>query len=75
MQSFGIEKERTPTVAQVRALLPLLQEPVSFFLHGFKVAKCKSSSYSLTYLFFKVWMPPLLHVPELVKKAELCSCR
>jgi hypothetical protein len=20
-------------------------------------------------------MPPLLHVPELVKKAELCSCR
>jgi hypothetical protein len=34
MQSFGIEKERTPTVAQVRALLLLLllQEPVSFFL-------------------------------------------
>jgi hypothetical protein len=31
MQSFGIEKERTPTVAHVRALLLLLQEPVYLF--------------------------------------------
>jgi hypothetical protein len=71
MQSFGIEKERTPTVAQVRAAA----RTSFFFSSWFKVAKCKSSSYSLTYLFFKVCMPPLLHVPELVKKAELCSCR
>jgi hypothetical protein len=46
MQSFGIEKERTPTVAQVRALL-LLQEPVSFFLHGLKL---QSASPPLTVL-------------------------
>ncbi len=44
------------------------------YFSWFKFAKCKSSSHSLTYLFFKVWMPSLLHVSELVKKAELCSC-
>jgi hypothetical protein len=48
MQSVGIEKERTPTVAQVRALLLLLlQEPVSFFLHGLKL---QSASPPLTVL-------------------------
>jgi hypothetical protein len=47
MQSFGIEKERTPTVAHVRALLLLLQEPVFFFLHGLNL---QSASPPLTVL-------------------------
>jgi hypothetical protein len=57
MQSFGIEKERTPTVAHVRALL--LQEPVSFFLHGLNL---QSAS------------PPLIILPTSSSKSGCHRC-